>query len=341
MRRAPTVRMGGLLSILFVVAELLAAEPVEAHAMQSGYVEVVEDAGAVKVRLRTMIRGTGFAVDAPDGCSFDGKGARLAPQKESLSIQAVMRCDGDLKGRRLRVHGLDSGLGEIVVLHEARGVRTSALLRAGQSLFRFPDDTRWSGLLDYVRLGVVHVASGLDHLGFLLLLVLTLRGLRSVLLAETAFTLSHTAAFGLTATGTIHVAPGPTEALIALSIVLLALDTPRRLRGAERGAPSSATTALLALVFGTVHGLGFAGGLREIGLPEGDVASALVGFASGVELGQVVFIIALMLIGAALGRWRSELGQRTRALGEELIVISTGGYAAMLFITRTLLVLRS
>jgi hypothetical protein len=147
-----------------------------------------------------------------------------------------------------------------------------------------------------MRLGVVHIGTGDDHLLFLLLLVLLLRSARSVLLAETAFTLSHSVSFSATALGWIHVSSAGAEACIALSLVLLAAEIE------PRGPPADAWRgARLALVFGLVHGLGFAGGLREIGLPERAIAAALVSFGAGVELGQVAFL-ALLLGGLHLMR---------------------------------------
>ena len=149
----------------------------------------------------------------------------------------------------------------------------------------------WSIAWQYARLGVRHILTGTDHLLFLALLVLSLRRVRSVLLAESAFTLSHSLSFSATALGWIHMSSAAAEACIALSLVLLAADV--RVRGAP---PRAARGAWLALVFGLVHGLGFAGGLREIGLPDGAVASALLSFGAGVEVGQVAFLAALLAL---------------------------------------------
>src|SRR5262249_1603286 len=137
----------------------------------------------------------------------------------------------------------------------------------------------------YVLSGLRHIAGGADHLFFLALLVLVLRRVRAVLLAETAFTVSHSLAFAATALGRIHVRPAPVEACIALSLVLLATDVSQD--GAERSVWRGAGTSL---VFGLVHGLGFAGGLRETGLPDRHVAVALLGFGTGIEIGQVLFL---------------------------------------------------
>ena len=112
---------------------------------------------------------------------------------------------------------------------------------------------------------------------------------RAVMLAETAFTLSHTLSFSASALGWVRVSSAAAEACIAVSLVLVALDVGRAHR-----APAG-KTAGLAFAFGLVHGLGFAGGLAELGLPTHAVPAALAGFAAGVELGQVVFLLAAVL----------------------------------------------
>lgn len=326
------------IQIAMAVAILLLSNRASAHAMRSGYVEILEATPTSSVRLRASVRGTGFAVEAPMGCSFENHGGVLRPEPESLLAHDTLVCSAELAGRPLPVHGIGSGLDELVVLHEKAGARTTALLRGGSERFSFPDHGR-SALGQYLRLGVDHIASGVDHLLFLLLLVLSLRRLRDILWAETAFTIAHTIAFALTATGTLRVASAPTEILIAFSIVLMALDCPPTT--SVRPAPSARAVALLALVFGTVHGLGFAGGLREIGLPEGDVARALVGFASGVEIGQVAFILGVFLLGSLVARWHSHRASRVLALAKEGLVVLAGGYASILVISCVLTILRS
>jgi hypothetical protein len=107
--------------------------------------------------------------------------------------------------------------------------------------------------------------------------------------AESAFTVSHSVSFAATALGWIRVSPTAAEACIALSLVLLALDL-------GRGAiPSVRKGAGTAFVFGLVHGLGFAGGLREVGLPDHEVSVALLGFATGIEIGQVTFLAGVLI----------------------------------------------
>src|SRR5207248_4485665 len=131
------------------------------------------------------------------------------------------------------------------------GRMASHLLRAAAPSWRIPAREDGAGIASqYIALGVEHIATGADHVLFLLLLVLVLKRPRAVLLAESAFTLSHSLSFTATALGWIRVSPAAAEACIALSLLLVALDVERR--GAE---PIGAIKgAGMALVVGLVHG---------------------------------------------------------------------------------------
>lgn len=144
----------------------------------------------------------------------------------------------------------------------------------------------------YFRLGVDHILSGIDHLLFVLGLLLLVAGFRRLLKAITAFTLAHSITLGLATLGLVHVPPAPVEALIALSIVFLAVELVQVERGHAR--LTHRKPWLVAFAFGLLHGFGFAGALSQIGLPSGDIPIALLSFNVGVEAGQLAFI------GAAL-----------------------------------------
>lgn len=153
--------------------------------------------------------------------------------------------------------------------------------------------------LQYGSLGVEHILTGIDHLLFVLALVLLVGGGRRLLATITAFTLGHSITLALSALDIVRVASAPTEALIALSILLAGVELLR-----DPDAPKTLTQrypGLISATFGLFHGLGFAGALREIGLPQGEIPMALLSFNVGVELGQLLFIGALIPL-LALGR---------------------------------------
>jgi len=264
---------------------VLGAAQAWAHAQRSALLEVVEQApGRALVSLRAQVPVTGLrlSVDAPCALSVNDEGA------QSLA------CPGSVAGARLTVGGLGPLVSEAAVWARlADGSTASLLLTAERPSFELPAAAPpWTSVAgQYVGLGVKHILSGVDHLLFLLGLVVVLRRVRAVLLAETAFTLSHSLSFSASALGWVRVPTGPVEACIALSLVLVALDAAR---SARAGSGAVASTAALAFVFGLVHGLGFAGGLAEVGLPAQAIPAALVGFAGGVELGQVAFLAVLL-----------------------------------------------
>ncbi|HVM97483.1 MAG TPA: HupE/UreJ family protein, partial [Candidatus Acidoferrales bacterium] len=145
----------------------------------------------------------------------------------------------------------------------------------------------------YAWLGIGHILGGPDHLLFVLGLMLLVVGWRKLVATLTAFTLAHSLTLALAILDVVHVTPAPVEASIALSIVLLAAE----LTHDASSPPTLARRApwSIAFVFGLLHGLGFAGALREVGLPAGQVPLALLAFNMGVELGQLAFVGAALL----------------------------------------------
>jgi hypothetical protein len=155
---------------------------------------------------------------------------------------------------------------------------------------------------DYARLGVRHLAGGLDHVLFLLGLLTLVDGLRALVATVTAFTAGHAVTLGLATLGAVTLPPRPVEVGIAASLVLLALAAARR--GGGESAAWSDRPARLALGFGLLHGLGFAGALAEAGLPREALGVALVAFHAGVEAAQLGLVAAVLLLAAALRRLR-------------------------------------
>ena len=152
----------------------------------------------------------------------------------------------------------------------------------------------------YLMHGVEHILFGFDHLLFVLALILIVRSGRVLLWTITAFTLAHSITLSLATLGVVQVPAPPVEAAIALSIVLLACEIIRLRRG------QTSLTArwpwLVAFAFGLLHGLGFAGALTEIGLPQGDIPLALFAFNVGVEIGQLIFVAAVLGVLACVKR---------------------------------------
>jgi HupE / UreJ protein len=267
----------------------LAARPVAAHGMRSAYLEITQtEPGRARISIRGKVPVAGLEVIAAAPCAI-----------ATTDTGSWLSCPAGLEGATLEIAGMGPVVSETVVYATLLdGRETSACITPGSPTWTIPGGAGPGGLAvaaRYVGLGLIHIASGPDHLLFLLGLALYLRGLRAVMLAETAFTLSHTLAFSASALGWVHVSAAAAEAAIAASLILVALDLGRSDLGrGERVVPWH--TAVLAFVFGLVHGLGFAGGVSELGLPYTQVPAALAGFACGVELGQIGFL-AIVLAG--------------------------------------------
>jgi hydrogenase/urease accessory protein HupE len=202
-------------------------------------------------------------------------------------LEGVISFDG-LHDPRVRV---------VVLVRTLDGRRAEHMVDGGDpriELERSPGG-EW---IEWLELGVEHVLLGFDHLAFLLGLLLVTGIDRRVLLTVTAFTIAHSATLALATLGWVELAPAPVEAAIASSVVLVAREALHREQTFTRRAPW-----LVALAFGLVHGLGFAGAIREIGVPDGSVATALLSFNAGVELGQLgVVAIAALIVWAARER---------------------------------------
>ncbi len=294
-----------LLPVAIVSAALVCTLPTAAtaHALRFATVHLrVERNGAVRGALReaahTTHRGIELRLDgpgchplAPEHLSEAGSGLwRLAwrcdPAAERLALHAVRLPPG----ARLHLRWEGPFGTQVTLLSEgeravwqARGATTSRA-QAGEPFLR------------YLSMGVQHILEGADHLAFVLLLTLLVTGLRQLITTVTSFTLGHSVTLAIAALGAAPPS-APVEALVALSIVLAAreamLHRPTGLLG--RRPP------LAAGAFGLLHGLAFAGALREVGLPPGAAVPALLGFNVGVEVGQLLFVTALLLTFGLLG----------------------------------------
>jgi hydrogenase/urease accessory protein HupE len=174
---------------------------------------------------------------------------------------------------------------------------------AGQPTVRLygsADDRRglWEVASAYALLGVEHILTGFDHLMFVIGLLFLVGFRRRLVWTITAFTVAHSLTLASSALGWLVLRPPPVEATIALSIMLVAGEALHQRQTLARRWP-----ALVAFLFGLVHGLGFAGALKEIGLPENHLPVALLTFNVGVEIGQLMTVATAWLVWRATSRW--------------------------------------
>lgn len=290
--------------ILCSVFLLLSAVTARAHALDPGYLQMRElggDSWQVFWR-KPNVKDRPMQIDAvlPDHCTPARAPSPPAFDGAAWASFWVATCPGGIAGSRLTIEGLDA-------------TRTDTLVRiidldgAGQTARATPDATAlditigmsaWSVFASYMRLGFEHILEGLDHLLFVFALIVLIRDPWRLAGAITAFTVAHSITLALATLDLIRVPSPPVEAIIALSIILLAVEILRRRDGQMQ--LTERYPWIISFSFGLLHGLGFAGALSEIGLPPGDIPLALLAFNLGVEAGQLTFVAAVLIGFAGL-----------------------------------------
>ncbi len=288
--------------LLLLIAKLAAPRAALAHAFDPALLDLREErAGEFGVVWK--VPGTGRAADLtprfPTECNrLDAHGADGdGPQHWRVNCGS-----SGLRGARLAVSGLDRNRIEAIVrITWLDGTVIAGVLHGDNDEFAVPR-APWSGaalsgapargvLWSYLRLGIDHILFGFDHLLFVLGLLLLVERTGLLIKTITAFTVAHSLALALAVMGVVKVPAAPVEALIALSIVLVAYELTRA------NGPASLVRQYpwaVAFAFGLLHGLGFAGALAEIGLPAGQIPLALLAFNLGVEIGQLAFVLVML-----------------------------------------------
>jgi hydrogenase/urease accessory protein HupE len=292
--------LAGVFLLIFAVSSGAAA-----HEIRPAYLQISEvDSGRFDVLWKVPQRGEmvlGLHVEWPGTCN------PIAPlSRQSLGDALVERriidCQSaGLKGQRIGIDGLASTITDALVrIAFADGTIWTQRLTPQQPSVVIPSAQSVAAVSAvYFDLGIEHILTGADHLLFVLAMLIITKGLWRLVKTVTAFTVAHSITLGLAAVGLVHVPQAPVEAVIALSIVFVAAEIVRGWQGHE-GLAAQAPW-MVAFTFGLLHGFGFAGALREIGLPAGHILLALLFFNLGIEAGQLLFIIAVLSVVALAG----------------------------------------
>lgn len=249
-----------------------------------------------------------FVLRSPESIPVVNRPVVQWPADCTAIAAPLVRCDTALAGRQVGITWpvYNPSVATLARYQPRDGKMVSALLPPGTVNWAVPREVTRAGVMrDYFELGVRHILGGLDHLLFVAGLLLVARGSRALLLAISGFTLGHSITLSLAALGIVRVPAAPTEAVIALSLLYLA-------REALQLPAASLLQRLPLLVsgaFGLLHGLGFAAALGEAGMPEREIAWALLFFNLGVEAGQLAFIAAVLAVVVLV---RPALARRTR-----------------------------
>jgi len=287
---------------LCLVVAFAGAHAALAHETRPGFLELTETApdtyaflwkkpvgGEVEIAIAPIV---------PPECRFAMPGQeQLSP--DALIVRGTLSCAGGLAGKTITIAGLEATITDVLVrVNHADGRLESHLLRPTTPAVTFGGVTNAAERsLGYLQLGILHIVLGVDHLLFVLGLLLIVRDRWMLVKTITAFTVAHSITLALATLGYASAPLLPLNAAIALSILFLGPEIVRAWRG-----ETSFTIRhpwVVAFAFGLLHGFGFASGLVALGLPKAEIPLALLLFNVGVELGQIAFVLLVVLLERA------------------------------------------
>ncbi|ANJ57049.1 HupE/UreJ family protein [Pseudomonas silesiensis] len=279
-----------------------------AHESRPAYLEINETAaGRYSVLWRTPVLS---GMRLPIALRFaEGVRTLIEPVESELNDSLIERRIIDtgpagLIGQRIEFVGLQASITDVLVrVSRLDGSLTTTLVHPAQPWIEIAATPgAFSVAGTFLAHGIQHILGGFDHLLFVFGLLLLVRNGWMLVKTITAFTLAHSITLALAVLGAVRLPGPPVEATIALSILLLAVEIARKNRG-----EISFTLQwpwVVAFCFGLLHGFGFAGALAQIGLPQRDLPLALFTFNVGVEIGQLMFVAAVLSLRALLLRFR-------------------------------------
>jgi hydrogenase/urease accessory protein HupE len=288
-----------------VLALLFAFSSAQAHDIRPAYLEIKETApNQFSVLWRTPVM-AGMRLPVVLKLSDEMRNLKdpvVQESPDSLVERRWIQVGHGLAGKRIEFPGLQLTITDVLVRFEMLDGRKGAtIVRPSQPWFESnaaPSKLRVAGA--YLRLGIEHIWSGIDHLLFILALMILVKGTRRLVATVTAFTVAHSITLAGATLGFVRVPQQPVEACIALSIVFVASEIVHARQGWQGW--TERWPWIVAFTFGLLHGFGFAGALNAVGLPQTAIPVALLFFNVGVEIGQLLFIAAILSI-MALGRW--------------------------------------
>jgi len=327
---------GKLITLLLVF--LMGASRTHAHEARPAYLELQEITpnhyhvlwlmpGIAGMPLPVVLKLPDDATNITEPVSQQLSDSRL--ERRMINAGA-----GGLAGKRIEFVGLQMTITDVLVrMKTLDGRESTTLILPAQPWFELSAaPSKLTVADDYLRLGIEHIWSGIDHLLFILALMILVRGTRRLVATVTAFTVAHSITLAAATLGFVHVQQKPVEACIALSIVFVASEIVHVRQGWQGW--TERWPWIVAFTFGLLHGFGFAGALNAVGLPQTAIPVALLFFNVGVEIGQLLFIAAILSI-MALARWLSKRAAIPQpAWAWRVAPYSIGGVAAFWMVQR-------
>jgi hydrogenase/urease accessory protein HupE len=329
-------------SVRIVVARLVVATaiaaggvgPVWSHEVRLAFLQITERAGGHCDVLWKQLTLGSMAVHLVPHISGGLLEQTLGVTEATPSFQIRLWRNLDvgeqrLEGRAVQIEGLNQTITDVLVsITLADGDSVQHILHPQDPGVTLHLHNTGIAVPAYLMLGVEHILTGIDHLSFVLGLMLLVRQWMTLIKTVTAFTIAHSITLAATALHVITVRPAVIEALVALSILFVAIELIHSYRG--RNGLTVRYPWLIAFTFGLLHGSAFAGALAEIGLPPNAIPLSLLLFNVGVEVGQLIFIAAVLTIGWALLHLPRQLPAWTRWVPPYAI----GSFSAFWFIDR-------
>ena len=301
------------------------------HEGLPAYLEINELQTAAEYQIiwkRPLVANRPIAITPmfPEDCIMSNSTLRN-PRNTALIQHSKLVCAIPLDSRNIGMQGLqDTGTDVVVRVRPNMPNEITAFLSPSSNSFTVHRNQPIL-LWDYLQLGLKHLVLGLDHVLFILCLLFFVPRIGPLIGVITGFTIAHSITLGLSVLGKVSVPQAPVEAIIALSIVFLSLE---RIRD-KKDTLTYKHTWIVAVIFGLLHGFGFAGILHEIGLPNQQLITALLLFNVGVEIGQIL-VIALIFLGIAATK---RIWERLPQITTLPILYAVGGVGAFWFIDRS------
>jgi hypothetical protein len=305
------------LTVIFVLA-LSMDGIVRAHEVRPGYLQIKQlDVQTYGLLWKVPAKGDrriGLYVRLPINCRNSQAASRFAGGAYIERWRAT--CEGGLKDGTIAIDGLEATRTDVLVrVEHSSGQTQTVRLTPSRPEFKVIRGAGPAAVMrTYFTLGVEHILLGFDHLLFILALVFLVQGWRRLLATITAFTVAHSLTLAAATFGWLQVPQAPVEAVIALSIMFVAVEVLHRHRG--RTGIATRKPWIVAFTFGLLHGLGFAGALRSVGLPDHAIPLALAFFNVGVEAGQLLFVAAVFLLFWLANQ---SMGGRAAAVGRSFL----------------------
>jgi len=275
----------------------------------------------------------GIYVELPAGCTNLTE-PRASMLNNAYSERWSLKCAGGLTGGTINIAGLAATATDVLVrLERLDGTTQVTRLTPSAPSFVVEAAPRaWQVARTYLVLGVEHILGGIDHLLFVLALLILVKGTRRLIATVTAFTVAHSLTLAGATLGFVHMPGPPVEAAIALSIVFVAAEIIHSRQG--NAGLTEKFPWVVAFTFGLLHGFGFASALSEVGLPQAAIPVALLFFNVGVEIGQLLFIVSVFAVIALVRRFARRSGISQPAWAWRVPPYAIGSMAAFWIIQR-------